>query len=67
MTADEFTLANFNRSYSVALAAHQCVVCGKSADGFRDLLSAKEFLISATCQVCQDQFFVDTDDQTPVL
>jgi hypothetical protein len=37
-----------------------CVVCGSgkiTPEDFKDELSAKEFLISHMCQVCQDDTF----------
>ena len=54
---DEIGLMIFGRSYSLALATHQCIRCGKPADNFKNELSVKEYLISALCQKCQNQVF----------
>jgi hypothetical protein len=43
----------------------KCVVCGSdkiTPEDFKDELSAKEFLISHMCQVCQDATFGGDDD-----
>lgn len=54
---DEITLAIFGRSRSLAKAGNSCVICGKSANEFRDELSQREYGISGLCQACQDSFF----------
>ena len=40
------------------------MICGKIAVAFRDEISAREYQISGTCQVCQDDIFVE-DDEDP--
>lgn len=48
---------------TTALREERCVDapigCGKAdvGEGFRDLLSAKEYTISGLCQECQDMIF----------
>ena len=48
---------------TTAIRADSCVDapigCGKAdvGEGFRDLLSAKEYTISGLCQDCQDEVF----------
>lgn len=37
--------------------AQICILCGKPAVKFRDLLSAKKYKISKLCQKCQDEVF----------
>jgi len=60
---DEFSLSFFGRSYSLALAAHQCVCCGGRAEEFRDEVSAEEYLASALCQRCQDEIFSESEKE----
>jgi len=38
---------------------NKCAVCGKAIniEDFRDNISKREFVISNTCQKCQDDFF----------
>jgi hypothetical protein len=38
-----------------------CSLCGKKVEGFRDRLSAKEFRITHTCQLCQDKIFKEEE------
>lgn len=54
---DSFTLSVFGRSRSLAKAGNSCVICGKSANEFRDELSQREYGISGLCQACQDEIF----------
>lgn len=62
MTRDDLSLKMFGRSCSLAMAARQCVACGKSAEVFKDELSVKEYFISFLCQQCQDDVF-DEENQ----
>lgn len=34
-----------------------CTTCSRSAEQFKDALSAKEYTISGMCQACQDSVF----------
>lgn len=45
-------------------AVHEgyCTICGGPATEFKDALSEKEFTISGMCQVCQDKFFVEAEE-----
>ena len=47
----------FGRSPSVCKAGGQCVKCGEFNLWFRDVLSHKEYGITALCQSCQDGIF----------
>lgn len=38
-----------------------CISCQRPALGFRDALSAREFVLSQMCQHCQDGVFVDIE------
>lgn len=58
---DVISLKLFGRSRTLAVAGGLCVSCGKPATDFRDDLSRKEFDISGLCQVCQGNFFVESD------
>jgi len=62
---DNISLDTFGRSRTLAMAGRQCVACGKSADKFRDELSAREYTISGMCQVCQDSVFNIPDEELP--
>ena len=54
---EDLSMKLFGRSAILAHAGNQCVECGKPADKFRDILSAKEYKIAATCQHCQDKYW----------
>jgi len=41
----------------VPLDESHCITCNRKIEGFRDHLSIKEFIISGTCQACQDGVF----------
>jgi hypothetical protein len=56
---DQLSLDMYGRSRSESLAKGICVVCGKPADSFDDLIARKEYYISALCQLCQDETFQD--------
>ncbi len=60
---DEFSMSFFGRSFNLALATHQCVSCGKSADTFKDVAAAEEYYISALCQKCQDEIFSELEKE----
>ena len=47
----------FGRSRGESLKNDICVICGKPANKFKDLISKKEFSISGFCQICQDGIF----------
>ena len=54
---EDLSMKLFGRSAILAIAGNQCVECGKPADKFRDVISAREYKISACCQDCQDKFW----------
>jgi hypothetical protein len=54
---ENLSMKLFGRSAILAKAGNQCVECGKSADKFRDAISAREYQIGACCQACQDLFW----------
>lgn len=54
---EDLAMMMFGRSFALAQAGKQCVVCGKQAEKFRDDISLKEWHISSMCQVCQDEVF----------
>ena len=51
----------FNRSYTLAKAGKQCVVCGKQADIFSCARAEREFKISSMCEQCQLEVFEPMD------
>lgn len=50
-----------------AIRGNRCIDapmgCGKKAERFDSVLSAKEFTISGLCQQCQNKVFVDTEEE----
>lgn len=54
---DRITHTIFGKTRSKALGNKTCVVCGSSAEKFKDEISRKEFSISGMCQDCQDKVF----------
>ena len=44
-----------------AIRENRCASCHKEAMEFKDSLSAKEYLISGLCQICQDEVWQDDD------
>lgn len=59
--ADEVCMRIFGRSLSESQKYGICVTCGRSIDGFRDELSAKEYDFSGMCQKCQDEAFLSEE------
>lgn len=55
--AEKFAVEAFGISRSEALEKMICVRCHKKAGFFRDMLSVKEYGLSALCQKCQDEIF----------
>jgi len=51
----------------IAIKTRLCIPepigCGKSINGFRDQLSAREYDISGLCQECQDKKFVPPEEE----
>jgi len=50
---EDLSMLMFNRSFTLAQAGKQCVVCGKSADIFSCERAEREYHISSTCEPCQ--------------
>jgi len=48
---------NMRKARKIAFETNTCVACEKPAHEFRDVLSEREWKISAMCQACQDDFF----------
>ena len=44
-------------SRSSALEKQRCAQCGGKVSSFRDETSAREYLLTAWCQACQDEYF----------
>ena len=65
---DAFAKNAFGRTATEAIAQHVCVICGKPIEGFKDVLSRREYRISGMCQECQDETFgvSDNDDANAV-
>jgi len=47
---------------ATCIRSHVCAFCGDEITGFKDELSRKEYLISGTCQKCQDQVFEEDEE-----
>ena len=41
----------------IATRSDRCISCNGEAITFRDTLSRREYIISAMCQICQDEVF----------
>jgi hypothetical protein len=54
---EDMAMSTYGRSRKHCLENHICVVCGGPAVEFEDMLSRREFYISAICQKCQDETF----------
>jgi len=54
---DGLAKALFGRDPQECYPKRQCVVCGGPAKEFNDELSEREYHISVTCQVCQNEVF----------
>lgn len=52
---EDMAMLMFNRSFTLAQAGKQCVVCGKRADIFSCKQSEREYNISSTCEPCQHE------------
>ncbi len=52
-----------SRGFAVSLEEAICNLCNGPATTFTDDLSAKEYTISAMCQVCQDATFGPPDEE----
>ena len=50
---EDLSMLMFNRSFTLAQAGKQCVVCGKSVDIFSCKQVEREYNISSTCEPCQ--------------
>jgi len=46
-----------------SLNTNTCIKCGEPAQEFKDDISTREYAISGLCQVCQDAFFEQDDDE----
>ena len=58
---EDMAMMMFNRSFTLAQAGKQCVVCGNRADIFSCDRAAREFEISAMCEPCQNEVFEPMD------
>ena len=60
---EDMAMLMFGRSYTLAQAGKQCVVCGKRAEKFRDEIGCKDYNTTGLCQKCQDNTFVEFDNE----
>ena len=58
---EDMAMMMFNRSFTLAQAGKQCVVCGKQADIFSCDRAEREFKISSLCEPCQNEVFEPLD------
>ena len=54
-----FSHPSYKSQYSYAKATETCIKCKRPVGVFRDPSSRFEYGISALCQECQDQYFID--------
>ena len=54
-----FSQPSYKSEYSYAKATETCIKCKRPVGVFRDPASRFEYGISALCQECQDQYFLD--------
>ncbi len=54
---DRISHKMFGHTRSGSIHGDTCVICGGSADSFRDDVSQREYGISGLCQKCQDSVF----------
>jgi hypothetical protein len=50
---EDMAMLMFNRSFILAQAGYQCVVCGKRADIFSCDRALREYHINSMCEPCQ--------------
>ena len=60
---EEMAMMMFGRSFALAQAGKQCVVCGKRAEFFSCDRAAREFKISSMCEPCQNEVFETMADE----
>ena len=58
---EDLAMLMFNRSFTLAQAGKQCVICGNRADIFSCNRAEREFKISAICEPCQNEVFEPLD------
>jgi hypothetical protein len=60
---EEMAMMMFGRSFALAQAGKQCVICGKRAEFFSCDRAAREFKISSMCEQCQNEVFESMEDE----
>lgn len=58
---EDLAMLMFNRSFTLAQAGKQCVICGNRADIFSCNRAEREFKISTICEPCQNEVFEPLD------
>lgn len=58
---EDMAMMLFGRSFTLAQAGKQCVVCGKRAEIFSCDRAEREFKISSFCEPCQNEVFEPMD------
>ena len=61
---EDLAVESFGNSRKESFDKLLCVICGKAASSFDNLVAAKEYKISGLCQTCQNEVF-DLDGQSP--
>ena len=54
---DRISMKIFKRKYSECIEKEICVMCWQDATTFPDSISAKEYMQSGICSVCQQKVF----------
>ena len=60
---EEMAMMMFGRSFALAQAGKQCVICGKRAEFFSCDRATREFKISSMCEPCQNEVFETMSDE----
>ena len=60
---EDLAMLMFNRSFTLAQAGKQCVICGNRAEFFSCDRAAREWNISSMCEPCQNEVFESMEDE----
>ena len=52
-----FSASTYRSDYANAKATNTCIRCGKTVAPFSNTSAKMEYLISALCEQCQDEWF----------
>jgi len=58
-----FSASDYKRNYTIAKSRNTCILCGESAQDFKDQYARLEYSISGLCQSCQDEYLNGKNQQ----